>query len=202
MKNKLIKDENGYVRINKLLGVSDKWIYLEGFVVRGDRHTSYEVYKFGLKTNYPDDLWGPYYYKGKEERQRLDKYNNTFQYIIKIKNRNDKYVTFEKIEIVEKFYINHSAQWGEKYKDHIEDVIKYLREHVSHKLAYMTLEEYFKKEEYMTVFDIFPKDKIIEERIQWQNAFWEEMKYSKGIFLQILIGRYPLIEKTISIIKG
>ena len=178
MKNNIkIKDENGYVNINKLLGVSDKWLYLEGFVVRGDRHTSYEVFKFGLKSNYPDDIWGSYYYKEKEDRVRLEKYNSTFQYLVKIKHRNDRDVTFDKNEIIEKFYINHSAQWGEKYKDHIEDVIKYLRENVSHKLAFMTLEEYFKKEEYMTVFDIFPKDKLIQERIGGQYAFWEEMKY-------------------------
>lgn len=177
MKN-IIKDENGYININKLLGVSEKWIYLEGIIVEGDRHTHYEVYKFGLKEKYLSDTWGPYYFKNKENRERLENgLNHIFQYIVKIKNRNDKDVTFNKIEVIEKYFINHSAQWGEKYKDHIEDIIKYLRENIAHKRAYMALEEYFKKEEYMTVFDIFPKDKIIAKRIQGDYAFWEEMKY-------------------------
>lgn len=58
---------NNLININKKLGVSTKWTFLEGFSVYGGGEI-YEVYKFGETLDF-EDKDNPYY----KEREKSEK---------------------------------------------------------------------------------------------------------------------------------
>ena len=49
-----MKNNNNLININKKLGVSTKWTFLEGFSVYGGGEI-YEVYKFGETLDFADE---------------------------------------------------------------------------------------------------------------------------------------------------
>ena len=136
---------NNFININKKLGVSTKWTFLEGFAVYGGSEV-YEIYKFGETIDF-DDKDNPYY-KEREKSEEIRKKMAKTHFVIKNFSGSHKYLD-------KKYFINNSAQNSEKYPDHTEDIIAYLRKVVNSKYVFWDLERYFKLEDHFSLWKIF-----------------------------------------------
>ena len=145
---------NNLININKKLGVSTKWVYLEGFTsIRGKQKV--EVYKFGEASDYDaffeeDDIsdLNPYY-KSQEISEKMRGFMSKTHFVIHI---------YEKgYEVVKKkFFISSNTFSSEKYPHHVEDILIWLRSQIYTKYLYWELEKYFRMEEYESYWNIFP----------------------------------------------
>ena len=142
------------ININKKLGVSTKWVYLEGFIsIRGKQKV--EVYKFGEASDYDaffeedniSDLNS--YYKSQEISEKMRGFMSKTHFVIHI---------YEKgCEVIKKkFFISTNTYNSEKYPHHVEDILIWLRSHINTKYLYWELEKYFRMEEYESYWNIFP----------------------------------------------
>ena len=138
--------DNNLININKKLGVSTKWTFLEGFSVYGGGEI-YEIYKFGETLDFGDESNS--FFKEKEESEEIRKMMTKSHFVIRSFAGGRKYLD-------KKYFINTQAKNSEKYPHHIEDIIAYLRKVVNSKYVFWDLEKYFRMEEYNSYWDIFP----------------------------------------------
>ena len=136
---------NNLININKKLGVSTKWTFLEGFSVYGGGEI-YEVYKFGETLDF-EDKDNPYY-KEREKSEKIRRMMTKTHFIIRNFSGSHKYLD-------KKYFINTQAQKSEKYPHHAEDIISYLRKVVNSKYVFWDLEQYFRLEEYESIWNIY-----------------------------------------------
>lgn len=141
-----MKNNNNLININKKLGVSTKWTFLEGFSVYGGGEI-YEVYKFGETLEFGEES-NPFF-KEKEESEEIRKMMTKSHFVIRSFTGGRKYLD-------KKYFINTQAKNSEKYPHHVEDIIAYLRKVVNSKYVFWDLEKYFRMEEYSSYWDIFP----------------------------------------------
>nr|DAM30328.1 MAG TPA: hypothetical protein [Caudoviricetes sp.] len=137
---------NNLININKKLGVSTKWTFLEGFAVYGGGEI-YEVYKFGETLDFGDEN-NPFF-KEREESEEIRRMMTKTHFVIRSFTGGRKYLD-------KKYFINTQARNSEKYPHHTEDIIAYLRKVVNSKYVFWDLEKYFRMEEYSSYWDIFP----------------------------------------------
>lgn len=144
---------NNLININKKLGVSTKWTFLEGFSTSG-LGEKVEVYKFGNTINYlhclhikDNDQSDNSYYKSRERSEEIRGSMTIFLFVIKFYTDTNC--------IVNKYYVSTTAQNSEKYPHHVEDIISYFRRNARSKHLFWNLERYFKLEEYRSLWQIF-----------------------------------------------
>lgn len=137
---------NNLININKKLGVSTKWTFLEGFSVYGGGEI-YEVYKFGETLDFTDE--NNSFFKEREESEEIRRMMTKTHFVIRSFTGGRKYLD-------KKYFINTQARNSEKYPHHIEDIISYLRKVVNSKYVFWDLEKYFRLEEYSSYWNIFP----------------------------------------------
>lgn len=140
-----MKNNNNLININKKLGVSTKWTFLEGFAVYGGGEI-YEVYKFGETLDF-NDKENPFY-KEREKSEEIRRMMTKTHFVIRSFAGGRKYLD-------KKYFINTQAQKSEKYPHHTEDIIAYLRKVVNSKYVFWDLEKYFRYEEYESLWDIY-----------------------------------------------
>ena len=171
------KSEN----INKKLGLSDKWAFLEGFQI-GNRWENYEVYKFRNLTEFIEacSLTGMsetsgieqsdfFSWKSREESERIRKWASKTLIVIRVSEKGKK-------PQIKKYFINLEAQNSEKYPHQIEGIIKELRKEVSNKSIFFHLEKYFRLEKYYSFWEIFPKNEEMKNFVYIEHE-QTEMKY-------------------------
>ena len=137
---------NNLININKKLGVSTKWTFLEGLSVYGGGEI-YEIYKFGETLDFADE--NNSFFKEREESEEIRRMMTKTHFVIRSFAGERKYLD-------KKYFINTQARNSEKYPHHIEDIIAYLRKVVNSKYVFWDLEKYFRMEEYSSYWDIFP----------------------------------------------
>lgn len=172
---------NRLENINKKLGVSDKWAFLEGFQI-GNRWENYEVYKFRNLNNFIEvyslkdmsrtsgiEQSELYSWKSREESERIRKWASKTLFVIRSSEKGEK-------PQIKKYYINLEAQNSEKYPHQIEGIIKELRKEVSNKSIFFHLEKYLRLEKYYSFWEIFPKDEEMKNFVYIEHE-QTEMKY-------------------------
>lgn len=211
---------NNLININKKLGVSTKWTFLEGFAVYGGGEI-YEVYKFGETLDFGDKE-NPYY-KEREKSEKIRRMMTKTHFIIRSFAGGRKYLD-------KKYFINTQAKNSEKYPHHVEDIIAYLRKVVNSKYVFWDLEKYFRMEEYSSYWDIFPLyfsedygicggetytppvfkkyvEKIAEERVEIDHLFCGNIffklpegipgRYSSPVSCSLYVSFLDIIYKTL-----
>jgi len=167
--------------INKKLGVSDKWAFLEGFQI-GNGWENYEVYKFRNLTEFIEvcsltdmsetsgiEQSDFFSWKSRKESERIRKWASKTLIVIRVSEKGKK-------PQIKKYFINLEAQNSEKYPHQIEDIIRELRKKVSQKSIFFHLEKYFRLEKYYSFWEIFPKDEEMRSFIYIEHE-QTEMKY-------------------------
>lgn len=172
---------NRLENINKKLGVSDKWAFLEGFQI-GNGWENYEVYKFRNLTEFIEvcsltdmsetsgiEQSELYSWKSREESERIRKWASKTLIIIRASEKGEK-------PQIKKYFINLEAQNSEKYPHQIEGIVKELRKEVSNKSIFFHLEKYLRLEKYYSFWEIFPKDEEMRSFIYIEHE-QTEMEY-------------------------
>lgn len=211
---------NNLININKKLGVSTKWTFLEGFSVYGGGEI-YEVYKFGETLDFADE--NNSFFKEREESEEIRRMMTKTHFVIRSFTGERKYLD-------KKYFINTQARNSEKYPHHIEDIIAYLRKVVNSKYVFWDLEKYFRMEEYSSYWDIFPLyfsedygicggetytppvfkkyvEKIAEERVEIDHLFCGNIffklpegipgRYSSPVSCSLYVSFLDIIYKTL-----
>lgn len=211
---------NNLININKKLGVSTKWTFLEGFSVYGGGEI-YEVYKFGETLEFGEES-NPFF-KEKEESEEIRRLMTKSHFVIRSFTEGRKYLD-------KKYFINTQAKNSEKYPHHVEDIIAYLRKVVNSKYVFWDLEKYFRMEEYSSYWDIFPLyfsedygicggetytppvfkkyvEKITEERVEIDHLFCGNIffklpegipgRYSSPVSCSLYVSFLDIIYKTL-----
>lgn len=167
--------------INKKLGVSDKWVFLEGFQI-GNKWENYEIYKFRNLNEFIEDCSLTdmsetsgieqsdfFSWKSREESERIRKWASKTLIVIRVSEKGKK-------PQINKYYISLEAQNSEKYPHRIEDIIRELRNTVSKKDIFFYLEKYIRLEKYYSFWEIFPKDEEMKNFVYIEHE-QTEMKY-------------------------
>lgn len=128
-----MKNNNNLININKKLGVSTKWTFLEGFAIYGGGEI-YEVYKFGETLDFADE--NNSFFKEREESEEIRRMMTKTHFVIRSFSGGRKYLD-------KKYFINTQAKNSEKYPHHVEDIIAYLRKVVSSKIYILELGKIF-----------------------------------------------------------
>ena len=211
---------NNLININKKLGVSTKWTFLEGFSVY-EGGEIYEVYKFGETLEFGEES-NPFF-KEKEESEEIRRLMTKSHFVIRSFTGGRKYLD-------KKYFINTQAKNSEKYPHHVEDIIAYLRKVVNSKYVFWDLEKYFRMEEYSSYWDIFPLyfsedygicggetytppvfkkyvEKITEERVEIDHLFYGNIffklpegipgRYSSPVSCSLCVSFLDIIYKTL-----
>lgn len=212
--------KSNLININKKLGVSTKWTFLEGFSVYGGGEI-YEVYKFGETLDFADESNS--FFKEREESEEIRRLMTKTHFVIRSFNGGRKYLD-------KKYFINTQARNSEKYPHHIEDIIANLRKIVNSKYVFWDLEKYFRLEEYSSYWDIFPlyfsedyglcggktytppvfkkyAEKITEERVEIDHLFCGNIffklpegipgRYSYPVSCSLYVSFLDIIYKTL-----
>ena len=172
---------NRLENINKKLGVSDKWAFLEGFQT-GDGCENYEVYKFRNLNNFIEvyslkdmsktsgiEQSELYSWKSREESERIREWSSKTLIVIRVSAKGEK-------PQINKYYISLEAQNSEKYPHQIEGIIKELRKEVSNKSIFFHLEKYLRLEKYYSFWEIVPKNEEMKNFVYIEHE-QTEMKY-------------------------
>ena len=167
--------------INKKLGVSEKWAFLEGFQI-GNRWENYEVYKFCNLAEFIEDCSLTdmsetsgieqsdfFSWKSRKESERIRKWASKTLIVIRVSEKGKK-------PQIKKYFINLEAQNSEKYPHQVEGIIKELRKEVSNKSIFFHLEKYLRLEKYYSFWEIFPKDEEMKNFVYIEHE-QTEMKY-------------------------
>lgn len=211
---------NNLININKKLGVSTKWTFLEGFSVYGGGEI-YEVYKFGETLEFGEES-NPFF-KEREESEEIRRMMTKSHFVIRSFAGGRKYLD-------KKYFMNTQARNSEKYPHHTEDIIAYLRKVVNSKYVFWDLEKYFRMEEYSSYWDIFPLyfsedygicggetytppvfkkyvEKITEERVEIDHLFCGNIffklpegipgRYSSPVSCSLYVSFLDIIYKTL-----
>lgn len=215
-----MKNNNNLININKKLGVSTKWTFLEGFSVYGGGEI-YEVYKFGETLEFGEESNS--FFKEREESEEIRRMMTKTHFVIRSFTGGRKYLD-------KKYFINTQARNSEKYPHHTEDIIAYLRKVVNSKYVFWDLEKYFRMEEYSSYWDIFPLyfsedyglcggetytppvfkkyvEKITEERVEIDHLFCGNIffklpegipgRYSSPVSCSLYVSFLDIIYKTL-----